>query len=95
MDTDISKGCIVLSVAGRDKGKYFYVLNLDSKGYALLVDGRLRRADSPKRKKLRHLMYAAENNSEKLLSKILSDVIPEDAEIRKAMNLFLIGEETT
>ena len=93
MSTDIGKGCVVLSTAGRDKGRYFIVIDRDE-NYALIVDGKLRRVDSPKHKKIKHLMYAGQISSEKLQAKLESGLIPEDAEVRKAMNLFLTEEET-
>ena len=93
MSTDIGKGCVVLSTAGRDMGRYFIVLDRDE-NYALIVDGKLRRIDSPKRKKIKHLMYAGKVSAEKLQTKIEADVPLEDAEVRKAMNLFLTEEET-
>ena len=93
MSNDIGKGCIVLSIAGRDKGKYFLVIGKED-NYALIVDGKLRSTESPKRKKIKHLMYAGRISGEKLQAKIDSDVTLEDAEVRKAMNLFLTEEET-
>ena len=93
MSTDIGKGCVVLSTAGRDKGLYFVVLDVED-NYALIVDGKLRRVDSPKRKKIKHLMYAGIIPSDKLLSKIEAGIALEDAEVKKAMNLFLTEEET-
>ena len=93
MSTDIGKGCVVLSTAGRDKGRYFIVLDTEE-NYALIVDGKLRRADAPKRKKIKHLMFAGRISSEKLQVKLDSGIVPEDSEVRKAMNLFLTEEET-
>ena len=93
MSNDIGKGCIVLSTAGRDKGRYFLVIGMED-NYALIVDGKLRSTESPKRKKIKHLMYAGRISGEKLQAKIDSDVTLEDAEVRKAMNLFLTEEET-
>ena len=51
---DIQKGSIVRAKAGRDKGKFFVVLSTQD-GYALIADGRRRRVEHPKRKKLIHL----------------------------------------
>ncbi|MEG0912883.1 MAG: hypothetical protein RSB78_00715 [Oscillospiraceae bacterium] len=51
---DIVKGSAVVSKAGRDKGRFFAVLELDS-DFAMIADGDLRKIDKPKRKKLRHL----------------------------------------
>ncbi len=51
---EIAKANIVRSEAGRDKGKLFFVLNVDGE-YLLLADGKERKAERPKRKKLFHL----------------------------------------
>lgn len=51
---EFSRGCAVLSKAGRDKNRFFAVIGLSGE-YALIADGHLRRLDKPKRKKLKHL----------------------------------------
>lgn len=45
---------LVESTAGRDRGKLFYVIGTEGV-YALLVNGKDRPIERPKRKKLRHL----------------------------------------
>ena len=44
--------------------------------------------EKPKKKKLKHLTFAAENNS-RVRDKIISNTRMENAEIRKALNAFL------
>lgn len=51
---DISKGSLVYSRSGRDKGKLFVVLDTDG-DYVYLADGATRRAEKPKKKKLKHI----------------------------------------
>lgn len=51
---DISISDIVLSVAGRDQGKLFFVIGTDG-AYVLIADGKQRRLERPKRKKLKHV----------------------------------------
>lgn len=51
---EISKADIVISTAGHDAGKLFYVLQTDGT-YALLVNGKERKLENPKRKKLKHV----------------------------------------
>ena len=58
-------GSIVRSVAGRDAKRVFAVLAIEelsgeAGGYVWLADGRLRRIEKPKRKKLRHLQLLAD-----------------------------------
>lgn len=48
------KGSIVKAKAGRDKGGFFVVLDTDSE-FAYIADGRRRKVEHPKRKKLIHL----------------------------------------
>ena len=51
---DIVKGSIVRAKAGRDKDKFFVVLKTDGED-AYIADGKRRKADKPKKKKLIHL----------------------------------------
>lgn len=49
-------GRLVKSTAGRDRGRFFIVVGEMDEKYILLADGDLRRIESPKRKKLKHVM---------------------------------------
>ena len=51
---DISKSDIIESMAGRDKGKFFYVIDTED-NYVLIADGKTRKLENPKRKKLKHV----------------------------------------
>lgn len=51
----IRPGDIVISKAGRDKGRPLIVLENIDENFVLLVDGDLRPLEKPKRKKLLHL----------------------------------------
>lgn len=51
----LEPGEIVLSRAGRDRNRAFVVLDTIDADYVLLVDGRLRTLDRPKKKKRKHL----------------------------------------
>ncbi len=51
---EIRKGSIVYSKAGRDKQSMLLVINLDEE-YAYVADGKLRRVEKLKKKKLKHL----------------------------------------
>ena len=55
---DVARSDIVKSIAGRDKGKFFFVMDTEGE-YLLLADGKIRRLESPKRKKRRHAVLAA------------------------------------
>lgn len=51
----IRPGDIVISKAGRDKGRPLVVLENIDENFVLLVDGDLRPLEKPKKKKLLHL----------------------------------------
>ena len=51
---EIKIGSIVRSKAGRDKGMLFVAVGLEG-GYAYVSDGKLRKVEKPKKKKLKHL----------------------------------------
>ena len=44
----------MVSTAGRDKGKTFLIVNVDSEN-AYLVNGKERKTNKPKKKKLKHI----------------------------------------
>lgn len=52
---DIAISNIVRSTAGRDKGDLFFVLATEG-DFLLLADGKRRRVENPKRKRLRHVV---------------------------------------
>ena len=56
---EIRKSAIVRSVAGHDKGEFYYVLETDGI-YAAVVNGKNRRITNPKRKKLKHLRFESQ-----------------------------------
>ena len=72
----IREGDIVLSRAGRDSGRAFVVLEAIDENYVLIVDGRLRTLERPKKKKRMHLLKASETRME-LSGRLL------DADFRK------------
>ena len=51
---ELSKADMIVSLAGRDKGQLFFVVDTDEH-YVYLEDGKGRRLESPKRKKCRHV----------------------------------------
>ena len=48
-------GQVVTSTAGRDSGKRFVVIGYEGESYLFLADGKLRKAQKPKRKKRKHV----------------------------------------
>jgi len=86
---NISKSDIVISLAGRDKDQLFYVLDTDM-NYAFLADGKARRVEAPKRKKLKHIRFAARIDS-KVALKIRSGDTVLNSELRRDLAIF--GQE--
>ena len=52
-NSEITVSDVVVSRAGRDQGEWFYVIDADDT-YLLLVNGKDRPLDKPKRKKRKH-----------------------------------------
>ena len=49
------KGQVVRSKKGRDEGKVYIIMEIIDDNLLLLVDGKLRKLDRPKKKKVKHL----------------------------------------
>ena len=70
MRVDISPGQVIKSKAGRDKDKYFVVLEVIDDDYILLSDGDIRKVEKPKKKKIKHVRltdYVLEEIKQKLI----------------------------
>ena len=79
-------GQIVFSKQGRDKDKFFIIYAKEG-NYVFLVDGKLRKLESPKKKKLIHI---AKTN---YIDRNIADMIKNknyilDSDIRKAIKLY-------
>ena len=59
---EISKADIVLSLAGHDRDQYFFVADTDGV-WAWLADGKGRKLEKPKRKKLKHVRFVSRTDS--------------------------------
>lgn len=85
----ISTGDIVLASAGRDTGRYFLVTSVIDELYVTIANGRSRRLEKPKRKKVKHLTlvqvlkdaprdnepYIAYRKDERLTNSILRKIL--------------------
>ena len=80
---EIAASNIVRSVAGRDQGKLFIVLAVEGE-YLLLADGKSRKVESPKRKKRRHVLFVAADDS-RLSDKIKSEEKITNSELRRTL----------
>ena len=91
MSVEVTVGDLVVSRAGRDKGRPFLVLQAEE-GFVYLVDGDLRRLNKPKKKKRMHVAPYPKKGSCRM-------EIPEgkplcDADIRKHIAALTAVDET-
>ena len=78
---DISKSDIIMSLAGRDKGKLFYVVDVEE-NYVLIADGKGRKLENPKRKKLKHVRRVTRTET-RVAAKILNGDKVLNSELRR------------
>ena len=83
---DISKADIVISLAGRDQGKLFYVIETDGT-YVTIADGKGRKLENPKRKKLKHVRKVSRTDS-RVAQKIASGDKVLNSELRRDLATF-------
>lgn len=79
-------GRLVYSNAGRDKGRPFVVIDVLDSQYALIVDGSLRKIESPKRKKTKHLVITTIIFNE-LIEKLDKKIQINNKEIKKILEV--------
>ena len=80
---EIAQSNIIRSDAGRDKGKLFVVLAVEGE-YLLLADGKTRRVEDPKRKKRRHVLFVAAEET-RVSEKIKNNEKITNSEIRRTL----------
>lgn len=83
---DIAKSNIVRSAAGRDRGKLFIVLAEEGE-YLLLADGKSRKVESPKRKKRKHVLFVASDDT-RTSEKIRSEEKVTNSELRRTLAVY-------
>ena len=59
---EISISDIIVSTAGRDQGKLFYVIGAEGV-YVLIANGKDRKLEHPKRKKLKHVRFVTRTDT--------------------------------
>ena len=82
---------IVLSLAGRDKGQLMLVVAEEGDSL-LLANGRVRRAESPKRKRRKHVSRQGAYDA-RTRTKLLENGRLTNSEIRKALALWTGDED--
>ena len=83
---DISKSDIIMSLAGRDKGKLFYVMDTED-NYVLIADGKGRKLENPKRKKLKHVRRVSRTETRVALKILQGDKVL-NSELRRDLATF-------
>ncbi|MGI6706124.1 MAG: RNA-binding protein [Clostridia bacterium] len=84
MENSLEIGRVVMSKAGRDRGRYFVVVEKLDENYVMIADGDLRKIDKAKKKKYKHLKAKKELISS-IQAKILSGEPVLDSEIRRSL----------
>ena len=72
---------VVVSTAGRDQGRLYYVISTDEM-FLMLVNGKDRTLDKPKRKKLRHVQKVLRSET-RVAAKIASGDKVLNSELRR------------
>ena len=83
---DISKSDIIESLAGRDKGKFFYVIDVEE-NFVLIAAGKGRKLENPKRKKLKHVRRVTRTET-RVAAKILNGDKVLNSELRRDLATF-------
>ena len=83
---DIARSDIVRSIAGRDQGKLFFVIDTDGE-FLMLADGKHRRVERMKRKKRKHTAFVAHSNSP-VSTRIRSEEKVTNCELRRTLAVF-------
>ena len=86
---DISKSDIIVSLAGRDQGELFYVVDVEE-NYVLIANGKGRKLENPKRKKLKHVRRVSRTET-RVAAKIRNGDKVLNSELRRDLATF--GQE--
>lgn len=84
---ELDRSQFVVSLAGRDRGRIFFVVDIDPV-FVYLADGRLRRVETPKKKKRKHVAYFSEG-SDRLRQKLQEVGKVTNSEIRRALSPYI------
>lgn len=80
-------GTIVYSIAGRDSGRFYTVVEIVDDTFVKIADGDLRRIDNPKLKKIKHLKSQGEFLP-KIAEKLIANKKIFDAELKSALRSY-------
>lgn len=88
---DDLSGRLVISVAGRDKGLTLCVVRTEG-DYVFLCDGKLRKLESPKKKKYKHVKPIVDAPDE-LLAKVDTHKLT-NRMLRQLINRYLLSQDS-
>ena len=83
---EISRADLVVSLAGRDKGQLFFVLDTDDL-FVYIADGKGRRLEQPKRKKRKHVRKLPQTDT-RVAEKIRNGDKVLNSELRRELAAF-------
>lgn len=87
---EMALGQLVHSKSGRDKDRYFVIVNILNDDYVLIADGSFRKISNPKKKKIKHLVLH-EKYSEEVRMKLNNNEQITDSDLKtylQSMGLF-------
>lgn len=84
MEDSFAVGCFVNSVAGRDAGKNYVIIQADTE-YVYLADGKIRTIDRPKKKNKKHVRLL-DLRDPQLSEKLIAGSVRNE-EIKRAIKL--------
>ena len=88
MISETMLGRVVLSKAGRDKGKAFVIIRVVNERYVIVSDGDLRKIENPKMKNVKHLQYT-KMQADEVINYLNRGEIPDNHIIRKNIKQIL------
>lgn len=91
MEEHLVPGQLVVSVAGRDRGKYYLVLEKTVNNTVRVADGEYRKVAGPKKKNVKHISPLPQIDPE-FVEKIQSGRKITDLDVRKALKGMLSVE---
>ena len=83
---DIGKSDMIVSLAGRDKGQLFFVVDTDG-DFVLIADGKGRKLETPKRKKRKHIQKVLQADT-RVAEKIRNGDKVLNSELRRELAAF-------
>ncbi len=83
---EISRADVVVSLAGRDKGQLFFVLDTDDL-FVYIADGKGRRLEQPKRKKRKHVRKLPQTDT-RVAEKIRNGDKVLNSELRRELSAY-------